>query len=153
MHTRDGRFISQIGIKTLGMIVNILMSDLKKGVLISWFVLNYHKVSRSETLSLSPGLKARLSHHIPTKKAKSDVRTNFDFQTIKKMPWRWVTAHLWCFHSCPRFVSRILQKLLNRFLPNLDGGWSRMDPVNDWCRSEQSDGSSFFFSFFLLCLL
>ena len=83
MHTRDGRFISQIGIKTLGMIVNILMSDLKKGVLISWFVLNYHKVSRSETLSLSPGLKARLSHHIPTKKAKSDVRTNFDFQTIK----------------------------------------------------------------------
>lgn len=30
MHTRDGRFISQIGIKTLGMIVNILMSDLKK---------------------------------------------------------------------------------------------------------------------------
>ena len=23
-----------------------------------------------------------------------------------------------------------------------------MDPVNDWCRSEQSDGSSFFFLFF-----
>lgn len=36
MHTRDWRFISQIGIKkTPEMIVNILMSDLKKGVPIS----------------------------------------------------------------------------------------------------------------------